>query len=556
MARFSATHFSTVGLAPQTIVLTLTATDANGDIVSDTVVHRIDQRFRLIQSQAFVLGVPDEIVGGVGLDQRQTPFTLPAGLTRVVGTLSWPDATGVQDVDLRFLDPAGNDATGAQGATSSNPEVVAVDAPAAGTWTAQVEPFASGRITTTLTIEASPGAILPTPQLVSGAVFGRTDAQALRVAATGGSAPYAFSWDLDQDGFYEVAGDAAATSFGAGAHTVRARVTDATGFEVGLPVTVDVREADTILRLRCGNDATTPYWAMEFSSSKGSCWIHGGHHTYFFGDTRFALRALVGYVFTVEQQLSPPTEHNTDTLGTTPLHVQVSEDGITWVEVAHGEYRFAGLEQRQRVDIAASVAAEPFRFLRIHEPLSAAQGLSGYLDHSEFDVEADVLGAVPIPAVASGSRALSCATDILEDFFVTHPCTFGGVDRWDAPSFYHTYPTGDGASLDRVQGSFTLAPWRLDDWSDGDARANATNVHAYLQTSVDGVSWTNVAQIDAEYGVPAAFDIALGGEPARFVRLFPAYHARFDAMGDLAANHHPKGFFLDSSLVVHGLLPP
>jgi hypothetical protein len=210
------------------------------------------------------------------------------------------------------------------------------------------------------------------------------------------------------------------------------------------------------------------------------------------------------------------------------------------------------VQERQRVDVTASSDGAPFRYVRIHEPLSAAQGLSGYLDHSQFDVEADIVAPTPAPAPTPGERHLACGTDIMEDFFAAHPCWFGGIDRYDAASFWHTYPVGDGGDLARVRGNFTLAPWRADDWTQGAPVADATNVSARIQTSVDSISWTDLAIVETAYGVPTSFDITVDHQLARFVRLFPEYHARFDQTAEFAPNHHAKAYLVDSSLVVDG----
>lgn len=562
-ARFVGGAFDTTGLSPQDVVLTYTVTDALGASASDTVRHRIGVSFVIERDIPIRAGVPDEIIGGTGLDARPVVFHVPPGIAAIDATLSWEDPTGLQDLDLRLRDPASNDATGAQGATSANPERVRVEAPAPGQWVAQVEPFANGPVTAHLRIEGFSTSVLPVVNAGGPYVVGRLDEQRLLASGEGPAGPVSLAWDLDGDGFYETPGAEVLVALPPGIHTVRVRGTDPAGYEVGAPATIDVRTADMILRFRCGNDPTTPYWAMEFTSTKGSCWIHGGHHTYFTGDARFVLRGFTGFAFTVEQQFSPPTEHETDPIGVTPLHVQVSLDGITWTEVAHGEYRFVPdvlqgdlvLATRQRVDIVAEGLAAPFRYFRLHEPLSAAQGLSGYLDHTEFNVEVDRAGTTAAPILARATRALACETDILEDIFPTHPCTFGGIDRWDAPSFWHTYVVGDGARLDRIEGTFVLAPWRLDDWTQGAPLNGAAAVTARVQTSVDGVHWTDVATIPATFGVEAAFDVALTGHEARFVRLFPEYHARFDQTADFAPNHHPKGYFVTSDLVVEGLLP-
>lgn len=552
----------TSGLPAQDVVVTLTVTDADGAVASDTVRHRVDSSPVLVRRNVtFTYGVPDELVGERA-DSRPVFFQVPAGLARMVATLDWSDPN--YDLDFELLDPTGAVVGGTSGQSAARPERIVVDAPIEGGWQARILPFLSGPTTATLTVEGPSGGALPSVSTAASYVYGQQDAQRLAASVAGGVAPLALAWDLDGDGVFEAPGAEVVAALPVGVHAVRVRATDAAGFEATATTMLDVRASDTVLRLRCGNDATTPYWAMEFTSTKGSCWIHGGHHTYFMGDTEFALKALSGFVFTVEQQFSPPTEHSTESPGATPLHLEISRDGITWTEVAHGEYRFLpdvlngdlAVQERQRVDITAAGASEAFRFVRVSEPLSAAQGLSGYLDHSEMDVEADVLGHVEPGARAQRVRVMDClAGDHMEDFFLAHPCWFGGIDRYDAPSFWHTYPLGEGATLDAIVGEFTLAPWRLDDWTQGNATTNATNVSARVQTSVDGVHWTDVATLPTTFGVPTPFVVLLDDHEARFVRLFPEYHARFDQTAEFAPNHHPKGYFVDSRITVEGLLP-
>jgi hypothetical protein len=324
------------------------------------------------------------------------------------------------------------------------------------------------------------------------------------------------------------------------------RVTDSASLTAVDSAVVEVRAGDAILRMRCNTSAPGEQIAMELSASQGSCWMHSGHQTYYTGGTTYSLRAVNGYVSAVEQMFSPPIE-TAPTPGKTPIHVDVSTDGIAWTDAGIAEYTL--LVERQAFYFEFTGAGQQFRYIRAHEPLSAAQGLSGYLDYSLLDVEADVAGTASATA-APGTRDLSCDKDILEDFVALHPCWFGGIDRYDAASYFHTYPLADGAKLDRISGSFTLAPWRLDDWRDGGGSATATL--AYVQTSVDGIAWTDRATVGATYGQSASFDLTLPHVDAKFVRLFPQYHARFAQLQTFAANHHARGYFLASNVHVEG----
>lgn len=304
---------------------------------------------------------------------------------------------------------------------------------------------------------------------------------------------------------------------------------------------------DVTLKLRCGGDKATPYWAMEFTASKGTCWMHGGHHTYFFGDRTYRFVKATGMAFAVEQMFSPPTEVVAASPGTTPVWLESSLDGRTWTEVGYAPYRL--LTSRQEVKFEIGDADGPvFRFLRVRAPRSAAQGLSGYVDHTSLDVVATPLGPAPKPRPAARTVDLTCEDDILEDFFAEHPCWFGGINRYDAPSFFHTYFLGDGARLTKVTGRLRLGPWRTDD------TPATERCKAYIQVSVDGVRWTNVATVDGPFGEERTFSVALKNVRARFVRLFPDYHPRYDDTRTAAPLHHPKGFFLGSAVTVTGSL--
>lgn len=544
----AATTFDTAGLATGPVVLTLTVTDALGSTATDTVKVLVESALVLEQDVPITAGAPDELVTTAPVDRRLVNFAVPAGMARLDATLSWPEAD--YDLDLVVVGPGGA-SSGSAGETAANPERVSFTAPTGGSWQAQVKPFLSGPTTAHLSVRAFPGGGLPTAIAPPSRPYGTLDAQVLTAGATGGTAPYSFAWDADGDGWFETSGASVTLALGAGTHHVAFKATDAAGYEVGGASTLTVKSAEHVLRVACGNEPGA-LWAMEFAQSGGTCWVHGGHHTYTLAGKQATLRGFEGFAFAVEQQFAPSVPPASDPTSWV-LHVETSEDGLTWTEVGTGRYAYAA--QRQYVQLKLSGLAQDFRHIRIHAPLSASQGLSGYLDHSEGYLLVDDLMDAPAPALAAGARNLTCDADLMEDFFATHPCWFGGVDRYDAPSFWHTYVVGDGAKLDRVHGSFKLLPWRTDDWNQGNATTNATAVSARLMTSVDGSTWTERAVLPGTFGVDVAFDVPLDDVDARFVRLFPENHARFDQTAQFAPNHHPKGFFVDSRITVEGDLP-
>lgn len=573
-AAAAATSFDTTGLSGA-VTVTLTVLDAHGILATDDVKLHVGATEVALVSQPFTLngGAPDEEILLNPVDRKDVAFTVPHGATRLTAALAWSDATNPfgNDLDLELMKPNGQSADRNQGRTTANPE--RMDVPAApGAWIARIEPYLTIPTSGRLWINATAGVVMPQVYIDTPAILGQDDALYLRALPTAGAAPFTFEWDVDLDGIYEIAGQFGNTSIPDGEHRTRVRVTDANGYRVIAERAYQVNPVDRVLRAICGNDDVFPTWAMEHSASRGTCWLHGGHHTYYFGNHSYGLRRVVGIAFSVEQQFAPPTSLAANATAT-PVHVQTSMDGVTWADAGNGSYKFLtttpiDLPERQYVEFDIAGAGQPFRFVRVHNPLSATQGLSGYLDHTALYLDADDLGFVPAVPVAPETRTLACEEDIMEDFFDTHPCWFGGIDRYDSASFFHTYPVGHGAVLANVSGTFTLAPFRHDDWwvvpgllpsqlarGETPDPAGATPTAAYLQTSVDGREWTTVATLNATFGVPQAFSVSLGGEPATFVRLFPEYHELYDDHATYPALHHTRGYFVDSRLTVSGALP-
>lgn len=540
---------STAGLPVGNVTLTLAVTDALGAVATDTVVIRVDvTTFALNAVGTVLLGVDDE-AHGESLDARTHAFSVPPRTGLLKAALSWnaTESPGAE-LDLTVLRHDGVPADPSQGHTTDNPETLTHARPFQGTWRAVVEPRSA--VNARYAVEARLGsfAYLPEVFTMGPYEFGAGDAQDLRPLARGTVGPYVFEWDLDGDGWFETPGKDVTAALPAGDHLVTVRATDANGLSAESTTTLKVHDHDAVLKLVCGGDASFPYWAMEYTASKGTCWIHGGHHTYYMRGA-YAFHGVHGLAYAVEQEFAPSaTVVNATHPLSAPVRVEVSLDGLTWTHV--GEALYAYGPQRQYVWFDVQGHGEPFRFLRLAAPPSLTEGLSGYLDHSDLRVVADAL-ASPVAASGATSKTLDCATGgVMEDFFALHPCTFGGVDRYDAPSFFHTYVAGASSNLTRVSGSFTLAPWRSDDFFSGTplARANATK--AFVQVSTDGIEWTTVATVNATYGLPQAFDVALPGTEATFVRLFPEYHANFDT--SIAPHHHPRAYFLDSRVTLEG----
>ncbi|MDX1610743.1 MAG: hypothetical protein R3185_00130 [Candidatus Thermoplasmatota archaeon] len=501
-------------------------------------------------------------------------FDVPAGTGRIVATLDWTNAAN--DLDMVLYDPFGEDATGTQAQTGAKPEQASVAAPQGGTWTAEIRPWSSGPDTYTLTVEAFNGPSLPTLRMPGPKTFGTEDTQRLFAAADGGTGPFTFSWDTDLDGVFEHTGASIEADLPVGDHEVALHAQDANGFEARTVKDIQVVDAPAVVPLRCAQQENFPYHSMEWSVSGETCWFHHGHHTYRL-DAPARLLGGEGVVVSVEQQFTPPTEYE-DPPFKTPIRIETSLDLETWEEIGVAEYRLLedpregslGLAIRQSLQVTFEASEEPFQYVRVYNPRSSAQGLSGFLDASRLDLFTEPASEAPAASEAARVEVtLSCEEgDHLEAFFEAHPCWFGGINRYDAPSFLHTYPVSDVPMLvGEVSGEATVLPWRSDDWFEPvplsnrtsaytgwNARVNHTNVS--VQASVDGMVWRTLERFRVDWGQATTFDVILEDPvPARFLRLVPDPHERFDQWRSLAPNHHPEGFLVHSGVSALSALP-
>ncbi|MEA3201598.1 MAG: hypothetical protein QOE90_3026 [Thermoplasmata archaeon] len=539
--------------------VTLTVTDHDGTVASDTVPYRFSDRTSILDT-VVSFGTTGAAFDGFGVGPRvstvgaqSSPFTVATGTSRLEAELDWSDST-LDTFTFDLVDPSGAHQGTYQGvANPVGPQTITVDAPLAGSWHALVSTNDSAPTETAhVSILATGAKPLPDFYPPLQEQWGTKDTQTLHAAPGLGVAPFTYKWDTDNDGVYDLTGNDVAASLGVGSHTIRSRIIDAGGWrsEGGVPVLV--HSSDHAFWANCGGDLRVPNWSMEFSATGGTCWMHDGHHTYFMGGATYSLGRMDGSLYSVEQMFAPSTD--VDANLQTKIAIEASLDGLTWTSLGSASYDL--LNERQGVPVHLVGSGQHFRFFRFHEPLSASQGLSGYLDGSDVVIEANDVSAAPTPALTTQTKELSCAnSQIMEAFFTTHPCTFGGVDRYDSASFFHTYVAGDGANLTAIGGSFTLAPFRSDDWYQGHETAPLTTL-AYVQVSADGVHFTNVASVTATYGVPASFHVDVpGGTSATFVRVFPEYHADFNDDFANAPLHHTRGFILASNVTLTGDMP-
>lgn len=582
-ARFADPHslettLNVTGLAGD-VTLRLEARDpSTGDTHSDTVVYHVGDGGVLLDAKARTgVGVPDEIVGASGTDRqtRRFPFQVPADAGSIQATLDWTNELAApilgNDFDLYLVDPDGNVATGTQGATLSKPERVRVGDPQPGQWTARVEGYLHTPDTVHVTATSRPGtpAPVPDPRIGGPYHFGADDPQRLFSRTPTDASLDRLAWDLDGDGHAEATGSTAQADLPQGTHQVVLEARESQrGYEAEARTTVAVDPAvDHAYDLNCGGSFWQPNWTMEYAAGKGTCWWHNGHHTYFLNGT-YTLAGGSGRVFSVEQQLAPPRRPSLAVDGPAsgpgvdadaPIQIEVSLHGRSWTQVGVASYDLAaagaaGLSApiRQRVTFTLESLDRPFRYLRIHQPRSATGGLSGFLDASDLTVRLHDAPAQPKVPAPQGPQTLTCADgDILEDFFRAHPCTYGGANRYDAPSFLHTYPLGAARDVDEVSGRAAVAPWRTDDYALPllPTPSQATETRLFVQTSRDGIHWTTHARVPVRFGVPTTFTADVDAT-ARFVRLHADYHPLYDQAGSAPSLHHPEGYMLRSRIHV------
>lgn len=360
-----------------------------------------------------------------------------------------------------------------------------------------------------------------------------------------------------------------------------------------LPGAAPEASASQVLDIACYIE---PFLAMEYDYSRPGCWAHWGTHTYFVGRNQtWLLRGISGLAFSVEQQLSYPYEGlraGTDNLPnnshiTSSVVVETSLDGLQWETVHYAPYDFGllhllntedptlllTLEEgpgRQNVFIEFELQdPKEFRFLRFRQPMSASLGLAGYLDFTRATLRVDAGHPAPPPPLMQGALERNCGQHIMERMLVGgDPCTFGHLNRYDTPSFFHTYFLGL-ARPDKVEVAYAVLPWRTDDFywphnlSVSNLRGtlqdlpailqNDTRAVILLQGSADGAHWTALARHEGRFLVPGTFSVGDLGQPdLAFLRLMVDKHQGWDVHPAL---HHPRGYMVHSTMRVEGLVP-
>lgn len=305
----------------------------------------------------------------------------------------------------------------------------------------------------------------------------------------------------------------------------------------------------------------------------GGCWGHYSVFQWFLGETQlYTLNSADLKVYWVEAEASPPAG---------VPQVEVSRDSITWHLLVPtlvtnagtydgGELNVPGVQYHMKF----GAESDTFRFLRIRGPASATQGLAGFVDFARGRVDLVPAGSVPSAPMPLPTTTRSCATDLMEDLYLAHPCWYGGVNDYDSASALHTYFLG-AANVLAVHGTVEAQVYRhfinpLGEVDLGAARLGlddntlaAGHTNVTIQISPNGRDWQNVCKFSANYlestSIPSSCALP-SKTPAMFVRLAAQKHPRYDdfyngythGTGPNAAYHRTESYLMDSSLSLDG----
>jgi hypothetical protein len=189
--------------------------------------------------------------------------------------------------------------------------------------------------------------------------------------------------------------------------------------------------------------------------------------------------------------------------------------------------------------------------------MTASQGLGGYMDFSQLQLDVSVVGPAPSVALTPQTGVhKGCDQDILERVFPLHRCWYGLAGYYDAPSWFHTYWLGD-SRLDRVNGTVQMVYFRPEDALSHQYETLPDDLLGgtlLVQASPDGVTWSTIGTAHVSYGPQdQPFDLPdLGGVRAGFLRLAGDWHA---GHSQDSALKRPAAFLIASSLSLDGELP-
>ena len=227
----------TTGLAVGRYSATLRVTDSTGATATDTVrivVARSTSQTLLDQTKA------DPVLANVGVGNPSLtnyldfPFQVPAGIASMTIDASWLNP--VNDYDLHLIDPTGAE-RGYSGNGATNLilqlESTGTASPAAGTWVVRMERYLT--VTDSVRVVVTGRIQDPDPRPIVSAGgpyrFALGATQRLDGTVSGGGAPVATAWDLDQDGRFETLGTDVSPTLAAGHRLVTLKATDGGGLE-------------------------------------------------------------------------------------------------------------------------------------------------------------------------------------------------------------------------------------------------------------------------------------------------------------------------------------
>lgn len=219
----------TTGVAPGTHAVTFTVTDATGASATDTVKVVVAAVRQVTLTDATKVDGTPGVISLAG--DLEFPFTVPAGTRRIDAVARW--TVPANDYDLALLDPQGDERVMVGASAGVTEEVATFASPEAGTWTAEVQKFATVADQVRVVVTAAVVGADPRPTVDAGGPYrfpiGAT--QRLAGTATGGTGPLTTAWDLDGDGRFETAGTSLTADLAPGRHLVTLKTTDAAGLE-------------------------------------------------------------------------------------------------------------------------------------------------------------------------------------------------------------------------------------------------------------------------------------------------------------------------------------
>jgi hypothetical protein len=230
---------NTAGVSAGTYTATFRVSDATGKTATDTVklvVATAANQTLLDQTKS------DPVPANVGLgsptltNYLDFTFQVPAGLSSLTATATWDIVAN--DYDMHVLDPSGMEVPGGSSGNGATNQVFQLEQagtafPTPGTWTVRMERYLTVTDSVHVTVTAKVLSSDPRPSVKAGGPYRfELDAtQAFDGTVSGGTAPIAAAWDLNDDGIFEKAGVDVTGNLPQGRGLATLKVTDARGLE-------------------------------------------------------------------------------------------------------------------------------------------------------------------------------------------------------------------------------------------------------------------------------------------------------------------------------------